>query len=175
MLGYNSADELLALNLANDVYADPGERHRMVSDHQQKDRVEGVEARWKRKDGKTITVRLSGRTLRNDQGDLESFEMIAEDITERRALEEQFRQAQKMEAVGRLAGGVAHDFNNLLTVIKGYSELMMDELDPSDPLCSEVDEIRKASDRAATLTRQLLAFSRKQVLAPRIVDLNTII
>ena len=172
MLGYNSADELLALNLANDVYADPGERHRMVSDHQQKDRVEGVEARWKRKDGKTITVRLSGRTLRNDQGDLESFEMIAEDITERRALEEQFRQSQKMEAVGRLAGGVAHDFNNLLTVIKGYSELMLDQVQPGDPLRAGVEEVKKAADRAAGLTRQLLAFSRKQVLAPRVLDLN---
>src|SRR5207237_2383018 len=101
--------------------------------------------------------------------------MIAEDITERRALEEQLRQSQKMEAVGRLAGGVAHDFNNLLTVIKGYSELMLDELKESEPLRSELDEIKKAADRAATLTRQLLAFSRQQVMAPKVLDLNSVV
>jgi CheY-like chemotaxis protein len=80
-----------------------------------------------------------------------------------------------MEAVGRLAGGIAHDFNNLLTVMKGYSELMLDELDTADPLRTEVDEIKKAADRAAALTRQLLAFSRQQVLAPKILDLNSVV
>src|SRR5438105_1934916 len=174
MLGYDSAEEVLALDMRRDVYLNADERDRLIKAHLS-GRVENVEAPWKRKDGKTITVRLSGRTLRNDQGEVESFEMIAEDVTERRALEEQLRQSQKMEAVGRLAGGVAHDFNNLLTVIKGYSELMLDQVKQGDPLRDEVEEVKKAADRAATLTRQLLAFSRKQVLAPKVLELNQVV
>jgi signal transduction histidine kinase/DNA-binding response OmpR family regulator len=92
-----------------------------------------------------------------------------------REKEEQFLQAQKMEAVGRLAGGIAHDFNNFLTAINGYSDLMISRLKEADPLRSEAEEIRKAGKRAATLTRQLLAFSRKQVLQPKVLDLNSII
>src|SRR5207249_11124676 len=138
-------------------------------------RISGVDVRWKRRDGRVSQVRLSGRGIFNEKGEVESFEMIAEDVTERRALEEQFRQSQKMEAVGRLAGGVAHDFNNLLTVIKGYSELMLDQIQPGDPMRSGVEEVKKAADRAAGLTRQLLAFSRKQVLAPRVLDLNFVV
>ena len=91
---------------------------------------------------------------------------ISQDITERRTLEEQYQQAQKMEAVGRLAGGVAHDFNNLLTVILGYCELLLADLDPDDPRQAEIAEIQKAGARAAGLTRQLLAFSRKQIIEP---------
>ncbi|NOT22387.1 MAG: response regulator [Nitrospiraceae bacterium] len=90
-----------------------------------------------------------------------------------RQSEEQFRQSQKMEAVGRLAGGIAHDFNNLLTVIMGYSQVLLTELGPNHPLCGKIEETLKASDRAATLIRQLLAFSRKQSLAPKILSLNT--
>lgn len=97
------------------------------------------------------------------------------DITERRGLEDQLRQAQKMEAVGRLAGGIAHDFNNLLTVIKGYSELLLEEFPEGLPLRGEVEEIKRAADRAATLTKQLLAFSRQQVLAPKVLDLNSVV
>jgi len=97
------------------------------------------------------------------------------DVTERKQLEEQLRQAQKMEAVGRLAGGVAHDFNNLLTAIKGYGGLLMEALHPSDVRRADVQEINKAADRAAALTRQLLAFSRKQVLKPVVLDLNDVV
>jgi PAS domain S-box-containing protein len=97
------------------------------------------------------------------------------DVSDRRELEEQFRQAQKMEAVGRLAGGVAHDFNNLLMVITAYSEMMRDKLSPEDELQMSVAQVKKAADRAASLTQQLLAFSRKQVLLPRIIDLNAVV
>jgi two-component system cell cycle sensor histidine kinase/response regulator CckA len=100
---------------------------------------------------------------------------IVRDITDRLRLEEQLRQAQKMEAVGRLAGGVAHDFNNILTAISSYSELLLADFATEDPRRADVEEIRKATDRAAALTRQLLAFSRRQVLQPKIVDLNTVI
>jgi len=172
MLGYDSAEELLALKLSRDVYADPRERGRLIQSYRHSERVENVETRWRKKDGTPMEVRLSGRAVLDAKGDAESFEMIAEDVTERRSLEQQLRQSQKMEAVGRLAGGVAHDFNNLLTVIKGYSELMLEKTTPGGPLRAEVEEVKKAADRAASLTRQLLAFSRQQVLAPKILDLN---
>lgn len=97
------------------------------------------------------------------------------DITERRKLEEQLRQSQKMESVGRLAGGIAHDFNNLLTVITGYSELMLSQLGEESPLGKEVEEIKRAGERAASLTHQLLAFSRRQVLQPKVLDLNDVV
>ena len=175
MLGYDSVDEVLALKLSTEVYADPGQRTLLLQEYNNAERISGVEVRWKRKDGKIITMRLSGRSIFNENSEVESFEMIAEDVTERRALEEQLRQSQKMEAVGRLAGGVAHDFNNLLTVIKGYSELMLDQVKTGDPLRDELEEVKKAADRAAALTRQLLAFSRKQVLEPRVLDLNQVV
>src|SRR5437763_12317233 len=175
MLGYASAEELLAVDLGKDVYVDPEHRATIIRAYIESGTFQSGEVRWKRKDGRQITVRLSGTAFKNEHGETLGFEMIAEDITERRTLEEQLRQSQKMEAVGRLAGGIAHDFNNLLTVIQGYSELMLDELDGADPLRNELDEIRKAADRAASLTRQLLAFSRQQVLAPKVLDLNVVV
>jgi PAS domain S-box-containing protein len=101
--------------------------------------------------------------------------VTAQDLTERLQLEGQLRHAQKMEAVGRLAGGIAHDFNNLLTAINGYSELLLEELDHRHPRRRQVEEIRKAGERAAALTQQLLAFSRRQVLQPKILDLNLVV
>ena len=175
MLGYDSEEELLRQTLSRDVYVDPEELQRLAAEYKTHDRMESVESRWRRKDGSIITVRLSGRVVQDESGRGDSLEMIAEDVTERRGLEDQLRQAVKMEAVGRLAGGVAHDFNNLLTVIKGYSEMMYDQIDVSNPLRRDVGEINQAADRAANLTRQLLAFSRQQVLTPRVLNLNSVI
>ena len=113
--------------------------------------------------------------LCDSQGALSGCVHVWRDVTERRRLEEQYRQAQKMEAVGRLAAGVAHDFNNLLMAITGYSELLLARLGERDPLRRYVEEVKKAGDRAASLTRQLLTFSRQQVLELRVLDLNSVV
>jgi two-component system, cell cycle sensor histidine kinase and response regulator CckA len=130
--------------------------------------------RWIHKSGATVWIEQHTVMVR-EHGRLVAIEYIARDISSRKQLEEQFVQSQKMEAVGRLAGGVAHDFNNLLTVINGYSAMALETLKESEPLHEELQEIYKAGERAASLTRQLLAFSRRQTLAPRILDLNLIV
>src|SRR5579863_4268551 len=175
MLGYDSAEEVLALDPKLDVFVDPSEQMRVMAEFRRGARLDNVEVRWKRKDGSAITVRLSGRVVNNPEETAEVVEIIAEDITERRVLENQFRQAQKMEAVGRLAGGVAHDFNNLLMVISGYAEVLLEHTRKNDPLYPKIEAIHQATDRATTLTRQLLAFSRKQLLELKVVDLNLIV
>jgi PAS domain S-box-containing protein len=171
MLGYSSEDELQQLNLARDVYRRPEERPRLIEQYGSLERAEGVEVEWKRKDGTPIWVRLSGRPVRGPEGNIRQFEMVCEDVTERRRLGEQLRQAQKMEAVGRLAGGIAHDFNNLLMLIRGYSELLRDRL-TDEAARSYAAEVQGAADRATALIQQLLAFSRKQVLELQVLDLN---
>ena len=175
MLGYDSAEELLALDPKSDVFLDPGEQERVMREFQRGARLDHMEVRWKRKDASAITVRLSGRVVNNPEETAEVVEIIAEDITERRVLENQFRQAQKMEAVGRLAGGVAHDFNNLLMVISGYAEVLLEQTRKGNPLYPKIEAIHQAADRATNLTHQLLAFSRKQLLELKVVDLNIII
>jgi PAS domain S-box-containing protein len=175
MLGYDSAEEVLALDPKLDVFLDPSEQSRVMSEFQRGERLDNVEVRWKRKEGSAITVRLSGRVVNSPEETAEVVEIIAEDITERRVLENQFRQAQKMEAVGRLAGGVAHDFNNLLMVISGYAEVLLEHTRKGNPLYPKIEAIHQATDRATTLTRQLLAFSRKQLLELKVVDLNVIV
>lgn len=174
MLGYNSKEELLTLNLSRDIYEDPSARRSILARYEPSGRVDGAEVNWKRKDGKIIAVRLSGGVGRGENGMVSHFDVIVENITERRRLEDQFRQAQKMEAVGLLAGGISHDFNNLLSVILGNADLLL-QTTPSSTQQHYAEEIKKAGGRAAQLTRQLLAFSRKQVLYPIILDLNTIV
>ena len=136
--------------------------------------VTGLETRRERKDGSRVDVLLSCAPFRDAQADLSGAIALYQDLTEYRRLEEQLRQSQKMEAIGQLAGGVAHDFNNLLTVIKAYSGIIADQMDDSNPLKVDVGEIQRAAGRASSLTQQLLAFSRKQVLEPGVLDLNTI-
>src|ERR1700687_2127024 len=127
-----------------------------------------------RKDGAPIVARISGRSIPNGK-EGGSFELFMEDVTETRVLELQLRQAQKMEAIGRLAGGIAHDFNNLLMVISGYSEFLLERVGPDPRLRGPAQEISNATQRATSLTRQLLAFSRKQMLAPKVLDLNEVV
>jgi len=126
------------------------------------------------KDGRTISCEWYNTPLVDESGRVLGVASLVQDVTERVALEERLRQSQKMEAVGRLAGGVAHDFNNLLTVIMGYSQLLTDGLPAASQLLDATAQIRSAANRAAGITRQLLAFSRKQVLSPRVIDLNDI-
>ncbi len=128
----------------------------------------------KSKDNKLVTVESSVNPVLDKSGNIEGFLAIQRDITGRKQLEEQFRQAQKMEAVGRLAGGVAHDFNNLLTIINGYAQLLLERFRSEDGPSAQLREILSAGERATGLTRQLLAFSRKQVLEPKILDLNDV-
>jgi PAS domain S-box-containing protein len=175
MLGYGSAEEVLLLDPEKDVFAHPEEHARLVEEFRRAGRLDGFEVKWKRKGNGAITVRISGRAVSSADEPADVLEAIAEDVTDRRALEDQFRQAQKMEAVGRLAGGVAHDFNNLLMVISGYAEVILNQLHEQHPLHEKGRAIQQAADRATTLTRQLLAFSRKQLLELKVVDVNAIV
>jgi two-component system cell cycle sensor histidine kinase/response regulator CckA len=126
-------------------------------------------------DGTVHWINETGKTFYDEAAMPVRAAGIALDVTERHILEEQYRQSQKVEAIGQLAGGIAHDFNNLLTAIHGYSELLSDELGPESPHQHDVTEIRRAAERAASLTRQLLAFSRRQILEPRVLDLRDVL
>ena len=174
MLRYVNADDLLALNL-NDVYMDRTARDALMTKVMEHGRIAGEEVMWQPRSGDAIRVRLSGAIVDVSTTGSPIFEVIVEDITERHRLHEQLRQAQKMEAIGHLAGGIAHDFNNLLTAILGYSELLTEQIGPDKSIGSDLREIMSAAQRAAALTRQLLAFSRRQVLAVAAVDLNQVI
>ncbi len=175
MLGYESQDELFKINLVTGIYRDPKEHERLIAMLPDDEGFKDLEVDWKRKDGTPITVRCSGRPAKDASGAVAYLEAFAEDVTERRVLERQLRMAQKMEAVGRLSGGIAHDFNNLLGVIIGYSQVLKRTLGPQSPSYEHAEEIEKASHRAVSLTRQLLAFSRQQVLEPTILSLNTLV
>src|SRR5205085_60165 len=174
ILGYESPDELIAerTDIGTQHYVDATCRAELLQMLTERDVVVGFECEVYRKDRRKIWVVENVRAIRDERGRLLYYEGSIEDIQERRTLEAQFRQAQRLEAVGQLAGGVAHDFNNLLTAITGYSDLALRQLRPEDPLHRNLDEIRKAAERAAGLTRQLLAFSRKQVLQPKVINLN---
>ena len=130
---------------------------------------------YRKKNGETLVIEKALTPLRDGKGEITHFISTGRDITERRKLESELLQAQKMDAIGRLAGGVAHDFNNLLLVISAYAELMLDSLAAENPLRRNVGEIMAASRRAADLTRQLLAFGRKQMQMLQVLDLNTVI
>lgn len=175
MLGYASAGDLLNAGLETDVFRNPGEYQRMKDALSAGQELKEVETEWKRRDGTPIIVRCSGHAAQDQRKAPAYFEIFAQDVTEKHVLERQLRMAQKMEAIGRLSGGIAHDFNNLLGVIIGYSGVLKKSLKPGDPCYEHTVEIEKAGQRAASLTRQLLAFSRQQVLTPTILNLNSLV
>ena len=176
MLGYESPRDLLASvnDIRCQVYVDPKRREEFSRALEQQGIVRNFESQVYCKDGSKIWISASARSVCQD-GVVVRYEGMNEDVTKRKLLEEQLLQSQKMEAVGLLAGGVAHDFNNALSVITGYSGLLQMQLPTDDPLVRYAEEIAKAAHRAAGLTRQLLAFSRKQVIQPVILDLNSLI
>ncbi|GMV40218.1 MAG: hypothetical protein AMXMBFR64_19340 [Myxococcales bacterium] len=138
-------------------------------------RVLRVELPNRAKDGREVWIDGSANPILDERGEIVGFLAIQRDITERRRLADQLVRAQKMEAVGRLAGGIAHDYNNILSVIMGYADLLLSELDGADPIRGDIDEIHRAAGRAAALTRQLLVFSRREVSRPEIVDINAVV
>jgi len=172
MLGYTTQEELLAVSIAETVYANPADRERMVKEYASAGTFTNVPLQWKRKDGKPISVHLSGRAVRDARGAFDYFEIFVENITERQALEKQFYAAQKFEAIGHLAGGVAHDFNNVLAAIIGWAELCSDSAAEDTRLRKGLGVIIEQANHAVGLTRQLLAFARRQHMEPRVIDLN---
>lgn len=176
IVGY-SPEELLAgkfqdLTYPGDLEADQVHVHSMLAGEMQSCLME---KRYVRKDGSLVWINLTDALVRHPSGDPKYFISVVQDITERKHLEEQFLQAQKMEAIGRLAGGVAHDFNNLLTVIIGHCELLLNRLGDHDTIRPQINEIKTAGGRAARLTAQLLAFSRRQIVQPEVINVNTVV
>jgi two-component system, cell cycle sensor histidine kinase and response regulator CckA len=178
MLGYPDRQALLA-GKTRDSYVDAGDRPALMERLVREGSIRDYEARRLRHDGAAIWARTSVQAVKDEAGNMVYYEGLVEDLTERKQAEEALRaaegrllQAAKLEAVGRLAGGVAHDFNNLLGVIMGYADLMAKRIGGEDPLRRNVQEIQKAAERASALTKQLLAFSRRQVLQPRVLDIH---
>ncbi|MEO8621996.1 MAG: PAS domain S-box protein [bacterium] len=174
MLGYESSEELLALD-AMAVFPTPKDRETLVAKLYKAGTLHRHEVQLKRKNGSLITTLCTARFVTDPDSGEQYLEVVTEDVTDLRRVERQFLQAQKMEAVGQLAGGVAHDFNNLLTVILSYSDILLTELPPAASHRSDVEAIRDAGRSAATLTRQLLVFGRQQIIEPKVMRLNDLV
>ena len=171
MLGYDSVEEVVALRDTTGLFCQASAREEVRTHFFVTGRVDAT-ADWKRKDGKTIHVRLNGREVSDPETGATCIEIIVEDITERRALEKQLANAQKFEAIGQLAGGIAHDFNNMIGAILGWADMGLEETESGTRLHRHFEKVHQQGERAAALTRQLLAFARRQILEPRNIDLN---
>jgi PAS domain S-box-containing protein len=174
IFGYDSIDEFMKIHVS-DLYQDPGERKLFVEEISRNGSVRDRELLLRKKDGTPIWVSETANVEYGDRGNIKWIDGVLEDITLKRRLEEQLRQSQKMEAIGTLAGGIAHDFNNILTAIIGYAGLLKTGVGQDDLLKDYVDEMMISCERASLLTQSLLAFSRKQVISPKPVDLNKVI
>lgn len=173
ILGCQSTEELRAPALVRDVFRYPTQYGECLAGCQQEGQAHSAEAEWRRRDGAMVAVRLRMRGLgATDSGAI--CEVVAEDVTEVRAIERQLHHSQKFEAIGQLAGGVAHDFNNVVGAILGWAELGFEQSRSQPQIAERFARIREQAERAAGLTRELLAFARRQVLQPRTLDLNTV-
>jgi PAS domain S-box-containing protein len=174
ILGGYSLEEARALDIDRDVYVDSKDRDRMIAILRQNRQIKGFETFFKRRDGRPVRIRLGG-TLVEREDEEPYFQGYVEDLTQQNVLEQQVRQVQKLEAVGRLAGGMAHDFNNVLVVIKLSTEMMLHHITPADDFSKPLLQISKAADRAAALTRQMLAFGRQQIMQARVINVNAVV
>ena len=173
MFGYQSPEKLVGQQATN-LYWETEDRDRMLAALRETGELRNLDLRMRRRDGEPVWI-LANLTLRNGPDGDSQIDHTVIDISSRKALEQQLRQSQKLDALGSLAGGVAHDFNNLLTAILGSADLALDTLKAGAPEREEVEEIRKAALRAADLTRQLLAFSRQQLIAPTVLNPNSVV
>ncbi len=174
ILGGYSLDEAMHLKISTQVYSDPKDRGRLIEILRRNKTIQGYELNLLRRDGSTVPLRISG-SLARDPHTTEYFAGYVEDMTQQSALEQQVRQVQRLEAVGRLAGGVAHDFNNILVVIKLSTELMLAQITPDNPLSKSLLQVSNAADRAAALTRQMLALGRQQIMQVRVINVNSVV
>lgn len=172
MLGYGSEAEVLALDIATDVYRHPTVGAQLLKEPLEPGPVEDREVEWKRRDGSLVLVRQSGRVAKDALGHVTHIEGIAEDVTERRALERQLRHVRKLEAIGLSAGSIAHDLNNVIGVILGWAGLGAEQTPAEVPLHHHFAKIKEQAERAAGLTRELLTFARRQMLEPQDISLN---
>ena len=175
LFGYDSAEELLMVDVGKDLYRHQEARERFLNTVDSQGFVRDGELEIVRKDGEIINVLDTTTVVRDEAGEVIAYRGILRDVTTQRRLEQELRQVQKMEAVGRLAGGVAHDFNNLLTAIFAYAEQLRLSLNEEDHRRSYVDSIADATERGSALTSRLLAFGRRQVLRPVPLDLNAVV
>jgi PAS domain S-box-containing protein len=174
IFGYDSEEEFIKVSVA-DLYQNSEERKRFIEEIRRNGYTKDMELALRKQDGTPIWCSITATPQHDENGEIKWIDGVLEDITERKRLEEQLRQAQKMEAIGTLAGGVAHDFNNILTAIMGYANLLVLRMGKDNPHIGYVNEILASSERAANLTSSLLAFSRKQVINPKPVNLNEIV
>ena len=174
MFGYDNAEQMLAAN-AFDLHADPQRRADLLQVVAERGFTSSEEIRFRRRDGSEFWGLVSSTAVLGPDGTVTCCDGAIADITAWKSLEEQLRQSQRLEAVGQLAGGIAHDFNNVLTVIVGYAELIRATLPPTEQAHAYAQGVLKASERAANLTRQLLAYSRRQVLSPQVLELGAVV
>jgi two-component system, cell cycle sensor histidine kinase and response regulator CckA len=174
MMGYDSPEEACE-HPTTSYYADPSTRMQFLAQVRKNGRIELHEDALHRRDGSTLQILENVVGQFDENGELTEIHGFVIDITDRKRLEEQLRHSQKLQAVGQLAGGIAHDFNNLLTAMKLHGEFLLDDMADGDPHRADVLEMQRAADRAALLTRQLLAFSRKQLLKPKVISANAVI